>query len=53
MTYVVYTLDVVGYHCRVTARETATQGEVFVAIVIIICIITNLPSTAQDAVRHV
>jgi len=37
-----------------TARETATHGEVFVVVVvvviIIITIITNLPSTDQDAV---
>jgi hypothetical protein len=32
-----------------TARETAMQGEVFIVIIIII-IITNLPSIDQDAV---
>jgi len=34
-----------------TTRETATKGEVFVVVIIII--ITNLPSTDQETIRQV
>jgi len=39
---------------KLSTRETAIQGEVFIVIIIIIIIIiTNLPSTDKEAVSHV
>jgi len=54
MTYVVLWSSSTIIACvTLTARDTATQGEVFIVVVIIIIItITNQPGIDQDAVHY-